>query len=194
VAYADFSHYVNLKSATSAFNKWRRIISLSPSFIINGRYCSLNPQFYITAMYDVYDFNKQGHLANESRRDIGYKDSLFFIIKKNFNLQSKINVSYYEKGKLFWDSFSESPYMKGYELFAKSLIFYNPTDKLSVGSGFRYYNLFGSGSIFFGPETVISYVLDNNSVVSFEGRLEISRYNNLYQVNPNLNLLTKYNF
>ena len=102
-------HLVFLKAERSAMNNWNRIFQFNPGIYYNTKSFMMMPQFEILANYTVYDFeNISPDVKSFSYRQVGYKDSIFIYLGKMFSLQTNINISYFERGILYWKSFSEN--------------------------------------------------------------------------------------
>mgnify|MGYP000933619973 CR=1 FL=1 len=202
-------HLVFLKSQRSSLNNWNRIIRLSPEFFyrLNGNF--YNPKFEILANYTIYDFESQNSgVKSFSLRQISYKDTAFIKLSGCINLQSSIILRYYERGILYWDSFSEYPQNSNTELFLKFLIFTFTNNENSFGCGIRYYyiaqnslrkgglvyNTANFNQVSYGPEAVAILKISPNLKLFIQGWYETQIYNNIdYKYVPNLVFQTFYN-
>ncbi len=185
----QLNHLVFLKAQRSSMNNWNRIFRLSPSVKWQTKNFSINPHFEVLANYTVYDFEEfNPGVQSFSFRQISYKDSIIINISKSYNLVSKIDIRYFERGILYWNSFSESPQNANYQQFTNVLLISKLNDNFSVGIGGRFYDLnqkkldvytFSNKVYQFsmGPETMIEYKFKNGSRVSLHGWLEYQKTN-----------------
>jgi len=203
------NHLVFLKQQRSGQNNWNRIIRLAPSFSWRTDLFTIAPQFEVLANYTAYDYEDKKTLVKSfSFRQIGYKDSIFIYLNKNLNLQFSNIYKYSERGILNWNNFSESPQNGISEIYIKSLIFYNLSEKVSLASGIKYYSItqkslvkksssvtldqYSQYSI--GPEALFSYKFNSFSEAYISGWLEYQYINNLpARLVPSLYLFTMLN-
>ena len=197
-------HLVFLKAERSAMNNWNRILRFGPQVKWKNKIFSINPQFEIIANYTAYDFDDlTDNIRSYSFRQLGYRDSLCIYLDKDVSLQGRISVRYFERGILYWDTFSEAPQNSNLEYFIKMLAYTRVGKIVSFGAGIRIYsleqrNIAGTGpskisfsQFSLGPETVISVKFLNGSSISLQGWYEF-QYINKLSINkiPNLFLLT----
>jgi hypothetical protein len=197
-------HLVFLKSERSALNNWNRVIRLAPAIEWTNKIFSIHPKFEILANYTVYDFeDASGSVKSYSYRQIGYKDTICIYLEKDMSLQFKSSFRYFERGILYWDSFSESPQNSNFESYLRGLFYIKLTDMIRIGAGARYYSLKQSslnsnsvsGSDFsqksIGPETIITSIFSDGSSISLQGWYEFQYINSLENNRiPNLFLIT----
>jgi hypothetical protein len=199
-------HLVFLKSSRSALNNWNRIIRLNQDIAINTKRFSMNPSFEILANYTTYDFEDiSPGVQSFSFRQIAYRDSLNYSFSKRFYVKSRLSIRYFERGILFWDSFSESPQNSNFEHFTKLMLYYNSSENLSFGSGARYYGLnqknIGTYALYlndiyqisFGPEIEVIYNSGLGLGLILHGWYEFQKTNNEvdYKGIPNIFLETR---
>ncbi len=197
-------HLVFLNAKRSAMNNWNRILRLGTQVQWKNKLFSINPVFEVIANYTIYDFEEMtGNIRSYSFRQLGYRDSLCIYLDSDISLQGRVSVRYFERGILYWDTFSESPQNGNLEYFVKALAFARVSDAVSVAAGIRIYSLeqrniinnkpstltFSQFSL--GPETVLRVKFSNGSTISLQGWYEF-QYINKLQLNkiPNLFLLT----
>lgn len=138
----QLSHFVYLKAARSALNYWNRIIRFSPGVNFSTPLIKMSPQFEILANYSVYDFEEKGVSPKSySFRQISFKDSIIVFLGKNISLQTKYLFRYFERGILYWKTFSETPQNSNFEKFIKILAVTEMFDGLTAGFGGRHYQL-----------------------------------------------------
>lgn len=197
-------HLVFLKAERSAMNNWNRILRFGPQVKWRNKVFSIEPQFEIIANYTAYDFDDiTDNIRSYSFRQLGYRDSLCIYLDKDVSLQGRISVRYFERGILYWDSFSESPQNSNLEYFIKMFAYTRLNDIVSIGAGLRIYSLeqrniaggepsrisFSQNS--WGPETVVTVKFLNGSTISLQGWYEFQYINKLMNNKiPNLFLLT----
>jgi hypothetical protein len=197
-------HLVFLNAKRSAMNNWNRILRLGTQVKWHNRVFSINPVFEVIANYTIYDFEEMtGSIRSYSFRQLGYRDSLCIYLDDDVSLQGRVSVRYFERGILYWDTFSESPQNSNLEYFVKALAYARVSDVISVAAGIRIYSLeqrniinnvpstltFSQFSL--GPETVLSVKFFDGTTISLQGWYEF-QYINKLQLNkiPNLFLLT----
>jgi len=186
----QLNHLVFLKALRSSMNNWNRIFRLSPSVKWKTKHFSINPHFEVLANYTIYDFEEfSPGVQSFSFRQISYEDSIIIKITKSYKIVSKIDIRYFERGILYWKSFSESPQNANYQQFTNVLLVSKLNDNFSVGFGGRFYDLNQtklddyslSNKIYqfsMGPETMIEYRFKNGSQLSLHGWLEYQKTNN----------------
>lgn len=202
----QINHYVYLKSARSALNYLNRTIRFSPGVSLSTSTIKMNPQFEVLANYTVYDFEDKGVSPKSySFRQITFKDSLIVFFGKNISLQTKYLFRYFERGILYWKSFSENPQNSNFETFIKSLAVAKVSDRFEVGIGGRFYRLSQKNlnrlSInnisteivqnSYAPETAITARFGSGSEISINGWYEFQFYQNkIIKKVPNIFLHT----
>jgi hypothetical protein len=179
---ATLTHLVYLYSDKSANNNWNRIFRLSPSlaFTPYRNFTSVNT-FEVLANYTVYDFETIiPNVQSYSYRQFAFLDSTLYDMTNHFGLDLFFNLRLYERGELQWQQFSEQPqqyveeatfspevrytiergivFAVGFRSFAQRLYSYNGTAKIYNGNYFS-----------FGPTTMISMALANNSSLLIQG-------------------------
>src|SRR5690606_20214660 len=101
----------------------------------------MRPQPYVLANYTVYDFEGFAPgVKSFSLRQIGYNDSLAYLIGNNLYLGTRIDLIYKETGTLFWSNFKESPVNGNLKFFYKFYTGYYD-EKFNIAIGIRYFNL-----------------------------------------------------
>ena len=185
-------HLVFLKAERSALNNWNRIYRINSHFQYQNEFMNYNPNFEILANYTIYDFETVSpSVQSFSYRQVSYRDSLMIFLTKNLTLQSRTILRYYERGVLYWQSFSESPESGGLEKFIKILLIINKNDHYRIGSGLRFYDFMqenlaqgsslGMGEFSqrsWGPEMLIDVKLDDSIFINMEGWYEYQYLNN----------------
>ena len=203
------NHLVFLKQQRSGQNNWNRIIRLAPSFLWRTDFFTIAPQFEVLANYTAYDYeDAKTQVKSFSFRQIGYKDSIFIYLNKNLSLQFSNIYKYSERGILNWSSFSESPQNGITEIFIKSLICYNVSEKITLASGIKYYSIVQESlakktssltlakykQYSIGPEALFNYKFNSFSEAYLSGWLEYQYINNLKpRLVPSLYLFTMLN-
>jgi len=180
----QMTHLVFLKAASSAMNNWNRIIRLAPEFKVITKSIVYEPMFELLANYTVYDFESLSPgVQSFSYRQLGYRDSLCIYFGKGYSLQSRSIIKYFERGMLYWRSFSEAPQTSSYEQFSK-VLFISHKENFAFGAGGRMYFLSQSNinrtlfvlspkndfsQIFVGPEALITLSFDSGTTFSLNG-------------------------
>lgn len=202
----QFMHLVFLKQQRSSLNNWNRIIAFTPSFTIRSKYISSKPRFEVLANYTVYDFEQTtSDVKSFSFRQISFRDSILLTLSSDFHAEIRLYGRHFERGRLFWNNFSEIPLSQNDEYFVKMLIFRNSTPSWSVGIGGRYYALIQKslsiGGItgissdavqrFYGPEMQFDYTISAGSRISLNGWYERQTVNGIaIRYVPNIFLYT----
>lgn len=168
----QFNHLVFLKADRSAVNNKNRILTFSPQVIINYNNFYMNPKFELMANYTVYDYEKLNlGVKSFSFRQLSYRDTVYIGINTKFNLQANIIVKYFQRGILYWDSFSETPQLNSLEQSYRLMLYDNLSQRLSFGLGFRYYNInqktLNSSIAELGTETNQTSIAPETSMIFF---------------------------
>jgi len=205
---AQFFHHVYIKSQMSANNKWERNIRLKPKISWLTHYFILNPEFELLANYINYDFEDSTlRMMGTSNRQISYKDSIIINLGKMLSLQLNINLRYFERGILFWKTFSESPQSSSLEKFIKPMLYTNLLENVvNVGCGIKYYSLTqkslinyvnteiipGNFYISVGPEVDFKVNFASGSNITLQGCYEFQNVNDvIFKTVPIFFLTTK---
>lgn len=202
-------HLVFIKAERSAMNNWNRIYRINTQFEYMNKYLKYNPYFEILANYTIYDFESVSpSVQSFSYRQISYRDSLFIYLSENLILRSRLIFRYYERGVLYWESFSESPQSSGLEEFLKFLLIIKNKQNYKIGCGLRFYNFYqsnlksgvnthGMGEFSqrsWGPEVLIEFRFDSGISINMEGWYEFQYLNNgSKRIIPNFFLKSTYN-
>lgn len=206
LARTQFTHLVFIKEQRSSLNNWNRIVSFSPYLTITGKVWNSKPKFEVLANYTTYDFEQSSvDVKSFSFRQLSFRDSILINYANQYHSEIRLYARHFERGRLYWTSFSETPLNKNDEYFAKILIFRDFMPSLSVGCGARYYALIqknltsmvatgvSSDAVqrFYGPEVQISYKSSVGSTVSLNGWYERQTVNGVtLRYVPNLFLHT----
>lgn len=201
--YGYANRLVFLKKQRSSMNNWNRIIRFSPSVEIKTKRFSMNPRFEALANYTVYDYEENSPAARSySFREISYKDSIYYEFYQSCNIFAKIDVRCYERGILYWDSFSEYPQNGAFNCFVKSLVGFQ-SDGAYFGAGARYFVLnrenFAKKSTsgnyrqeIIGPEAALQWRFESGSSVEARAWYEFQTANDNEKAQiPNVFLKTK---
>ncbi len=203
------NHLVFIKSQRSSLNNNNRILRLAALVDYQDKVFSWKPKFEVLANYTSYDFEKSGNTTQSySFRQISYNDSISYIFDKTNSLEYKWYSRYFERGILYWKSFSETPQSANIEIFANILYYISTKNSTRIGIGGRFYklkqyNLPNSGlpanlndfsQTSLGPEININFQLSFNSNVVLKGWYDFRSVN---KHSPegigNLIILTKIN-
>lgn len=198
-------HLVFLKSDRSSMNNWNRILRFNPRIFYKGERVSFSPGFEVLANYTVYDYaDISPNIKSLSFRQIKYEDSVYIKIEPKYYLYANLSARYFERGALFWKSFTESPQNSNFEGFVQIILNYTPSEFIHIGSGARYYYLkqknltsassYGSEMFIrsWAPEVIIEAQFESGNRISFNGWYEFQRdmENNLNHI-PNFFILAK---
>jgi len=205
-ARAQLLHLIFIKEQRSSLNNWNRIFTLSPSITIQSKKFIAHPQFEVLANYTVYDYEQQ---ASETRsfsfRQISIRDSIQINLSNEYHIEARLYGRHFERGRLYWSDFAETPISRNDEYFIKILGFRRYLDKWSVGVGARYYALIQKSLIltpsigisadavqrFYGPEVQCDYRLGSGSTIVLNGWYERQTVNGVaIRYVPNLFLNT----
>lgn len=180
-------HLVFLKSQRSSMNNWNRVLLFQPSFALETRYFKYYPQVDLLANYTAYDYeSKEKSINSYSFRQIAYKDSLYIPCGEGFSVQTKTTLRYFERGALFWSSFSESPQTSNFEQYYDGLFQLDYSTGSQAGIGLVFHSIqqknLGSSSattvlkgfnrISYGPQILIKFFLSNRSAIYIQGWYE----------------------
>lgn len=107
----DAIHYVYLSAARSIENNWRRTIRLAPSIRWNPHdRLELRNSFLVRANYTVEDFQLEGRPKNDqSSREYAFRTEIHYTLSDDWQLQISGSRSELRIGRLFWDTFQETP-------------------------------------------------------------------------------------
>ncbi len=107
----EATHYVYLSAARSIENNWRRTIRLAPAvrWLPHDR-LELRSTFLVRANYTVEDFQLEGRPKNDqSSREYAFRTDAAFDFSDAWKLEMSGSRSELRIGRLFWDSFRETP-------------------------------------------------------------------------------------
>ncbi len=107
----EATHYVYLSAARSIENNWRRTIRLAPAvrWMPHDR-LELRSTFLVRANYTVEDFQLEGRPKNDqSSREYAFRSDASIDISEGWQLDLSGARSELRIGRLFWDSFQETP-------------------------------------------------------------------------------------
>lgn len=205
-ARAQVLHLVFIKQQRSSLNNWNRIFTLSPSISIRTKRFTAHPRFEVLANYTVYDYEQQAaETRSFSFRQISLRDSIQINLSDDYLLEARLYGRHFERGRLYWTDFAETPISSNDEYFIKLLAFRRNISQWSVGVGARYYALIQKSLIltpnigisgdavqrFYGPEVQCDYRLGGGSTVVLNGWYERQTVNGVaIRYVPNLFLHT----
>lgn len=200
---ADLIHIVYIKSQRSANNNRNYIVRFFPMISYTGRTVNSYNRFEVLANYTVYDYEAFSQVHSFSFRQASFLDSTTVRMTSKLSLFLLANVKLYERGELYWSSFSEYPlnYFVD-QTFWLSLSY--TSGNVSYGAGYKYLSLvqydyltsvskkFSSQITNSGPTAFISARF-SRLVLNIDGWYQVSRQ--LLQndiVYPNFDLTVKY--
>lgn len=107
----EATHYVYLSAARSIENNWRRTIRLAPAvrWLPHER-LELRSTFLVRANYTVEDFQLEGRPKNDqSSREYSFRTDAAINLSNSWQLELSGTRSELRIGRLFWDTFQETP-------------------------------------------------------------------------------------
>lgn len=202
-AETDLIHIVYIKSQRSANNNRNIIYRFFPVITFSDGTVNSYNRFEVLANYTVYDYEAFSQIHSFSFRQASFLDSTTVNLTSKLSLFVQANLKLYERGELYWSSFSEYPL--NYFVDQTLLFYFRYTSgNFSYGAGYKYLSLtqynyvtakesvFGSEIFNTGPTAFFSVTLSRLSV-SIEGWYQVS--GQLLQnqiVYPNFDLTAKY--
>ncbi len=200
---ADLIHIVYIKSQRSANNNRNYIFRFFPMISYNDGTVNSYNRFEVLANYTVYDYEAFSQVHSFSFRQASFLDSTKINLTSRLSLFMLANVKLYERGELYWSSFSEYPlnYFVD-QTFWLSLAY--TSGHFTYGAGYKYLTLiqynyitavsseFSSQITNSGPTAFVSAGFSHLSL-SIDGWYQVSRQ--LLQngvVYPNFDLTVKY--
>lgn len=200
---ADMIHLVYIMSQRSANNNRNFIYRFYPILSYSDGTVNSYNRFEVLANYTVYDYEAFSQVHSFSYRQASFLDST------TVNMTSKVSVflyahlKLYERGELYWSSFSEYPlnYFVD-QTFWLSLSY--SSGGVSYGAGYKFLSLtqynyvtaktkeFASRITSSGPTTFISANF-SRFTLRLDGWYQLSRQLQNHVVYPNFDLTVKYN-
>ena len=202
-AEADLIHIVYIESQRSANNNRNFIYRFYPIITFSDGAVNSYNRFEVLANYTVYDYEAFSQIHSFSFRQASFLDSTSVNMTSKLSLFVMANLKLYERGELYWSSFSEYPLNYFVD---QTLWFYlrYTSGNFSYGAGYKYLTLnqynyvtaktsaFSSEIINTGPTAFFSVSLSRLSI-SLDGWYQVS--GQLLQnqiVYPNFDLTVKY--
>lgn len=107
----EATHYVYLSAARSIENNWRRTIRLSPEIVWRPHdRIELSNSFLVRANYTVEDFQLEDRPKNDqSSREYAVRSDVDLMLSDDWLLEINGARSELRIGRLFWDTFQETP-------------------------------------------------------------------------------------
>lgn len=201
------THLVYLKKERSSLNNVNSILKLGTNFLVNSSQFSTVTSLELLANYTVYDFEIPEQIRSFSFRQILFRDSTILSLSSKYYLEARAYIRYFERGRLYWDTFSELPELQSLETFFRVLFYASVSKECKLGIGSRFYsmqqkNLLQRNAISSdisqtvpGPEVDIRYMISENSFISLTGWYEFQRSSGiLTRELPNVSLLSRISF
>ncbi|MDX2127449.1 MAG: hypothetical protein SFU91_00250 [Chloroherpetonaceae bacterium] len=197
---AALTHTVFIFAAQSGNNRWNRIFRFAPSTKWNFKsWLTTHNSFSVLANYTVYDFESPVSVRSFSFRQFSFTDSTLFRISTRHSLKFIYETRRYERGELYWNSFSERPINAFHDqLFVSAFIVESSSLKGSIGIRWFKREQFGfvnserrlqTSLTYFGPTASVSFSPQSNIVLSAEGWYQIEETNGSFtRATPNLSL------
>jgi len=201
------THLVYLKKERSSLNNVNSILKLGTNFLVNSSKFTTVTSLELLANYTVYDFEIPEQIRSFSFRQILFRDSTVLSLSSKYYLEARAYIRYFERGRLYWDTFSELPELQSLETFFRVLFYASVSKECKLGIGSRFYsmqqkNLLQRNAISSdisqtvpGPEVDIRYLISENSFISLTGWYEFQRSSGiLTRELPNVSLLSRISF
>lgn len=201
------THLVYLKKERSSLNNVNSILKMGTNFFVNASKFSTITSLELLANYTVYDFEIPEQIRSFSFRQVLFRDSTTFAISSKHYFELRAYIRYFERGRLYWDTFSELPELQSLETFFRVLFYASVSKECKLGIGSRFYsmqqkNLLLRNAISSdisqtvpGPEVDIRYVFSENSFISLTGWYEFQRSSGIVTRElPNVSLLSRISF
>ena len=107
----EATHYVYLSASRSIENNWRRTIQVTPLLRWQPvKQLEIRSTFLVRANYTVEDFQLEGRPKNDqSSREYAIRSDAELSLSDNWQIQLSGARSELRIGRLFWDTFQETP-------------------------------------------------------------------------------------
>lgn len=201
------THLVYLKKERSSLNNVNSILKLGTNFLVTSSKFSTMTSLELLANYTVYDFEIPEQIRSFSFRQILFRDSTIVSISPKYYFEARAYIRYFERGRLYWETFAELPELQSLETFFRVLFYASVSKEFTIGIGSRFYsmqqkNLLQRNAISSdisqtvpGPEVDIRYTVSDNSFISLTGWYEFQRSSGvLTRELPNVSLLSRISF
>ncbi|MBL7999343.1 MAG: hypothetical protein JNL32_11975 [Candidatus Kapabacteria bacterium] len=194
------TNIVFLKSQRSSLNNWNRVYRLAPSCDIDVGRFHAQPQCEVLAQYTVYDFEGMPSVPQSfSFRQIAIRDSLIIPLYHSASIETRFYLRYFERGELFWSSFSERPVSKNYEQFIRPLVWVDAGTDCRVAAGIRWYALSQQNIVTpnavntllesIAPECSLEWTLERGTQLRVNGWYEFQYQNRIaFRRMPNISI------
>jgi hypothetical protein len=136
-------HYVYLFSERSIENNWRRSVRLIPElrWQPNPLFTMTN-RFMVRANYTVEDYELAGRPKNDqSARELAMSSNISWTFAPDWNLQTETSRSELRIGRLFWETFQETP-TDTLITWDTQVVVSKRIGNIVVSSGMRYFRKF----------------------------------------------------
>ncbi len=122
----EATHYVYLSAVRSIENNWRRTIRLAPSLRwLPHKQLEFRSTFLVRANYTVEDFQLEGRPKNDqASREYAFQTDAAFTLSDSWQIELSGTRSELRIGRLFWDTFQETPTDTLITYDMKSMIYY----------------------------------------------------------------------
>ena len=201
------THLVYLKKERSSLNNVNSILKIGTNFELNASKFSSLTSLELLANYTVYDFELPEQVRSFSFRQLLFRDSTTLSLTSKYFLEARAYVRYFERGRLYWETFSELPELQSLEAFVRLMVYTNVNERFKMGIGSRFYGMYQKNLLLRnaissdiaqsvpGPEVDIRYFLSENFFISLTGWYEFQRSNGvLTRELPNVTLLSRISF
>lgn len=134
----DATHYVYLSATRSIENNWRRTLRLAPiiRWVPHDR-LELRNSFLVRANYTVEDFQLEERPKNDqSSREYAFRTEVKYTLYEGWQLHINGSRSELRIGRLFWDTFQETPTDTLITYDMEGMVYYR-TGQHRIGIGAR---------------------------------------------------------
>jgi len=155
-------HVVYLFSERSIENNWRRSLRLIPELTWQpSPVFEMNHRFTVRANYTVEDYELANRPKNDqSAREFIANSAMSWTFAPNWNLQAEVSRSELRIGRLFWDTFQETP-IDTITTWDFSGMFSRRYDDVVISTGLRYFHK----TDFLQRASLAVEIPDNGSVI-----------------------------
>jgi hypothetical protein len=136
-------HYVYLFSDRSIENNWRRSIRLIPELSWRpSPVFTMRNTFMVRANYTVEDYELPGRQKNDqSARELAMLNNISWTFAPDWNLETEVSRSELRIGRLYWETFQETP-TDTLITWDTKVVISRRMGNVVVSSGVRYFRKF----------------------------------------------------
>ncbi len=200
----DLIHIVYVTSQRSANNNRNLIYKFFPMITYSNDNLTSFNRFEVLANYTIYDFEAFSQVHSFSFRQASFLDSTTVYLTSKVSAFALANLKLYDRGELYWSSFSEYP-LNYFVDETYWLSLYYTAGNMRYGVGYKYLSLtqynyvtafskvFSTRQTNAGPTAFMSLHMSNLSI-RMEGWYQMSKQSLQNPiVYPNFELMAEYN-